>query len=318
MAKVNGSLLLTVEGMELAHVEERNRDTVVADFHRMKMRAERQHDRFYALKDLFSHRFSYGDFYSDFLFRPWQEFHSDKILSCISQNTHQLIQSFSQCIMLEPLGCEAELRGKEEPHAHTGYCNPQGYEDFVGNKKDWEEWHRRWYCCNPQMIDWSKTENDWLPRQDLIIEILKRELLTRFIEDGNNHEDAKRKLAQISDDSIVHEFHKQVMAHKGSNLEGYALQVGDEICLCNYYKYEAVLSDMERQYAKSLRAIYSVVNRYGRTQFISIDFGHGMFEFHDENGNHLGEFRFDGTRNSAAEANHSLKSIYQWRKQIGR
>ena len=36
-------------------------------------------------------------------------------------------------------------------------------------------------------------------------------------------------------------------------------------------------------------------------QFISIDFGHGMFEFHDENGEHQGEFRFDGSQNYGIE-----------------
>lgn len=314
MAQVKGSLLVTAEGMDLANVEEKNRDRVVADFHRMKTDAERQHDRFYAMDDLFSHRFSYGDFYSGFLFKPWPEFHADKILSSISQNTHQLIQSFSQCITMVPLGGEVEFGEKEEPRAHTGYCNPQGYDDFVGNKTQWEEWHREWYCCHPQAIDWSDVDNDWLPRQDLILAILKRELLSKLIDDGLASEDAERELASIPDDKIVHEFHKQVMGHKGRDLEGYALQVGGEICRCNYYRYEAELSDLERQYAKSLRAIYSIVNRNERRQFISIDFGHGMFEFHDERGSHLGEYRFDGTWNSDAKADHSLKSLSLWCK----
>ena len=62
MTAVKGSLLVTAEGMELAHVADVSRDQAVGDFHRMKTEAERQHDRFYALIDLFSHQFSYGEF----------------------------------------------------------------------------------------------------------------------------------------------------------------------------------------------------------------------------------------------------------------
>ena len=99
---------------------------------------------------------------------------------------------------------------------------------------------------------------------------------------------------------------------------GYASKIGGEICRCNYYTYEAELSDMERQFAKSIREIYSIVNKGGLEQFISIDFGHGMFEFHDKNGEHQGEFRFNGTLNSGVEADHRLKSLEQWRKEKGR
>ena len=75
MAAVKGSLLVTAEGMELVHVADDSRDQAVGDFHRMKTEAERHHDRFYALMDLFSHQFSYGDFYTGLLYRPWQDFH---------------------------------------------------------------------------------------------------------------------------------------------------------------------------------------------------------------------------------------------------
>lgn len=101
-------------------------------------------------------------------------------------------------------------------------------------------------------------------------------------------------------------------------MEAYASKIGGEICRYNYYTYEKELSNLERQYAKSLREIYSIVNRNGNLQFISIDFGHGMFESHDENGKHQGEFRFDGcTSNKGSSANHDLKCVSQWRKKRG-
>ena len=314
MVAIKGSLLVTVEGMELAHVPVVSRDDAVVEFHRMKTEADRQHDRFYALSELFSHQFSYGDFYSGLLYRSWPDFHADQVLASISQKTYQLIHSFSQCIMLPPLGSEVNFIQKEKPHAHTGYCNPQGYKDYVGCMSAWENWHREWYTAHPQDLDWSAAQNDWLPRQDLILKILKRELEAKFIEDGLKPEEAKQKVNAIADKDIVHEFHGKVMGRKGDALEGYASRIGGEICRCNYYTYEPELSDMERQYAKSIREIYSITNRNGRLQFISIDFGHGMFEFHDEKGDHQGEFRFDGVLNAGIEFDHGFKCIDKWRK----
>ena len=318
MAKGYGNLLVTAEGMEIAHVVHAQRDRVVCDFFSMKAEAERYGDHFYALNALFSQQFSYGDFYTGFLYRPWDDFHADKVLSGISQNTHQLIQSFSQNIMMKPLDREEEFVKTDEPRAHTGYFNAQGYCDFVGCQPEWEEWHRCWYAAHPSDIDWGRVDNEWLPRQDLILRVLKRELLRKFAEDGLKPEDAKLKLAGIADKDVANLFHEQVMRHKGSQLEAYASKVGGEICRCNYYTYEAELSDLERQYAKSLREIYSIVNRSGKRQFISIDFGHGMFEFHNENGEHQGEFRFDGSYNSPAEIDHGIKCMEQWHKQTGK
>lgn len=318
MTAVKGSLLVMAEGMELACVQAVSRDKVVADFHCMKTEAERQNDRFYAMKDLYSHQFSYGDLYTGLLLRPWPDFHADRILSSISQKTHQLLQSFSQCIRLFPVENEDAFMQKEAPHAYTGYCNTGNYKDYVGCESEWEIWHREWYKTHPQDIDWSTASNDMLPRQDLILKILKRELQSKFVEDGLTPDDAKQKVLSIADTKIVHEFHDKVMGHKGNTIAGYASQIGDEICRCNYYTYEAELSDFERQYAKSLRSIYSIINKDGKMQFISIDFSHGMFEFHDENGNHKGEFRFDGSPNSGVETDHNLKCMERWHKQTGR
>lgn len=317
MTMVKGSLLVKVENMELSNIPADSRDQAVCDFHRMKTDAERKHDCFYALSELFSHQFSYGDFYKGLLYRSWPEFHANQILGSISQKTYQLIQSFSQCIQLLTLDSENDFKQKEFPQAYTGYCNPKEYVEFVGNMPTWEEWHRKWYTTHPQEIDWKGMANDWLPRLDLILDILKRELQTMFVEKGFTHKEAKQKVNAIADDNIVHEFHDQVMKHKGDTLEGYASQIGGEICRSNYYTFEKELSSLEQQKAGSLREIYSIVNKNGQEQFISIDFAHGMFEFLDVNGHHVGEFRFDGSLNSPAEVDHGLKCLEHWRKRWG-
>lgn len=317
MAKTKGSLLVTADGMELAHVDREVQDEVVGDFFKMKTEAERCHDRFYTLPDLYTHQFSYGDFITGFMYREWPSFHADEALANIQQKTHQLIQAFAQCPMLMEVDSVGSFAEKEEPQAHSGFCNLQGFSDFVGNTDAWESWHRDWYTAHPETIDWSKFESNWLPRQDMILDILRCEVKKKM-ENEHGRDEAERLFKQIADAEMVHVFHRDVMGHKGDEKEGYASAIGGEICRCNYYAYEAELSNMERQYAKSIRQIYSIVNKEGKLQFISIDFGHGMFEFHDENGRHQGEYRFDGSYNSGIEEDHSLKCIEQWRKQTGR
>ena len=147
--------------------------------------------------------------------------------------------------------------------------------------------------------------------------ILKRELLAKFKE-TKTPEESQELLEKITDNNVVHEFHRLVMGRQGDAIGGNASSIGGEICRCNYYTYEAELSDFERQYAKNPIEIYSIINRNGKRQFISIDFHHGMFEFHDETGAHLGEYRFDGSFNSNAEADHSLKCMEQWHRQTGK
>lgn len=318
MAKGNGNLLLTIEGLEISHIPETKREKAVLEFYKMKTKAERHQDRFFALKSVYSHVFSYGSFYPNFCNMTWAEFQSYQSLKGISQRVFDLMQGFCQ----NPNACNVDdedtFADKDEPRAHSGYSNLLEYPVFVGDSAAWEKWHREWYKMHPMDIDWDNAANYWFPRQDLILEILKRELLKRFMEDGNEVECAMEMLENIEEKNVVHEFHRQVMARQGNNLEAYASKIGGEICRCNYYTYEDKLSDLERQYAKSLREIYSIVNKNGNLQFISIDFGHGMFEFHDDNGKHQGEFRFDGcTSNKGASADHDLKCLEHWRKKRG-
>lgn len=318
MAKGYGNLLLTEDGLETAHIPEADRERVVVEFYSMKSEAERRKDRFYMLSSVYGHVFSYGTFYQNFCNMSWDEFQKHQSLKGISQRAFDLMQGFYQNPNIASLNDEATFTKKDEPRAHAGYSNPQAYPVFVGDKTAWEQWHQQWYTAHPTDIDWSEAINDWLPRPDLVLEILKRELLSKFIADCGDEEFAKNKLASIAEETIVHEFHGLVMAHKGDALEGYASKIGGEICRCNYYTFEKELSSLEHQKADSLREIYSIVNRNGKRQFISIDFGHGMFEFHNEKGEHQGEFRFDGSYNSPIEIDHGFKCMEQWHKQTGR
>ena len=300
---------MTAEGLETAGIDEKDRDGKVLGFYYMKSEAERHNDRFYALVSVFSHPYSYGAFYPSFVNLSWQEFQACETLKGISETTFEMMQAFCQHPGIEALQDDESFLQKEEPHAHTGYYNSTQKEDFVNNIADWEEWHRKWNVCHQELIDWNGVSNDWLPRLDLVHCILRRELRSVL---GEERADL------IGDSDVVTEFYDKIMKHKGCNIAAYASTIGREVCLSNYYIAEKELSRMEHHAANSLREIYSIVNRHRRRQFISIDFLHGMFEFHDEHGTHLGEFHFDGSFNSKAEVDHSLRCLEQWHRQTGR
>lgn len=303
--KVNGSLLVTTEGLETSCIIDAERDGVVSRFYEMKFEAEHKNDHFYVLESVYRHSFSFGRFYPEFVNMSWSEFRACETLKGISQTTFQMMQSFCKNPSFETLGSEDEFRERSEPHAQSGYINSNEAEDFVNNVKSWEDWHRRWYCCHQEQIDWQGAGSNWFPRMDLILMVLRRELIAEL---GQVIADT------VADSDLVSVFYERVMRHKGCETEAYASKIGGEVCLCNYYVYEPELSKMEQDTARSTRRIYSIVNCQKKTQFISIDFVHGMFEFHNEHGDHLGEYRFDGSFNSCAVADHSLHNVKLWRK----
>ena len=306
---VKGSLLMTAEGLETAGIAEKDRDRKVLGFYDMKLEAERHHDRFYALEAVYNYPYSYGVFYPSFVNMSWQEFQECETLKGISQTTFELMQAFCQHPDIGTLPDKDAFQRKEEPHAYTGYYNPTGDVTFVNNLTDWENWHRMWYSTHQELIDWDSAGNDWLPRLDLVKGIFRRELMLVL---GRERADV------IEEDLVATEFYDKIMKHQGDRIEAYAAAIGREVCLSNYYILEPELSAMEQRRAGKLREIYSIINCQGRRQFISIDFRHGMFEFHNERGDHLGEFHFDGSFNTGIEADHALKCMDQWHRQTGR
>lgn len=315
IGKDRGSLLVTAAGFETETIPENIRDVAVRKFYLMKLEAERHHDSFYALSEVYCHQYTYGAFYPHFVNMSWTDFQACNSLKGISQLTFEMMQGFCQMPNMKTLEDETVFQEMVQPHAHTGYSNPQAFSDYIGDLSDWEEWHRKWYMDNPSMIDWSMAKNNLFPRPDIITKILIRELLKKYLED-HTVEEAMHIVDQIPENEVAHEFHDKVMRHKGGAMEAYSSEIGSKICICNYYKYESELSSLEQQSAAgSFRKIFSIVNPDGCQRFISIDFRHGMFEFHDEHGNHLGEYRFDGSYNSEAEEDHSLRCLDQWLRQ---
>lgn len=314
MGKDRGSLLVNAVGLETALIPENIRDNAVRDFYLMKSEAERHHDRFYALSEVYCHQYSYGTFYPYFVNMSWADLQAFDSLKGISEMTFEMMQGFCQMPDMKTIEEETEFQRAEHPHAYSGYSNAQAFPDFVGNLSEWEEWHRKWYMDHPSDIDWSRAKNEWFPCPDIITNIFRRELLKKFRENHTN-EEAKQMLNQIAANELVNEFHDKVMRHKGDEMEAYASEIGSEICVRNYYRSETDLSLLEQRTVGSHRKIFSILNSDNNQQFISIDFLHGMFEFHNEHGDHLGEYRFDGSYNSGGISDHSLQCLEQWRRQ---
>ena len=302
MAK--GSLLVMSECLETADIAEIERNEAVCSFYEMKSEAERQGNRFYALSTLFSHHFTYGEFYPAFINMSWPEFRECKTLKGINQISFEMMRAFCMNPNINILETKEEFLAKEQPQTTSGYQNANDDEYFVNTMTDLENWQIWWYRTHNEFIDWTGA-NAWFPRLDLILRLLRRELIDLL---GQEYADT------ITDCNLVNVFYEKVMKHKGTEIEAYASKIGEEVCLCNYYKFETELSTMEQQQCHSLRKIFSIINYAGRVQFVSIDFRHGMFEFHDEYGRHLGEYRFDGSLNSGAAADHNLCSIERWRR----
>lgn len=303
MNPIKGHLLVTEVGLETLSIDKAERDKCVLDFFIMKESAEREHDRFYALESLYSHTFSYGLFYPNFANLTWEEFHSCKAFEGISQTTHQLITGVCQNLGFKTIDSRIDFDSLSEPKTEAGFKN-NTQTNLVHNFASWENWHNEWYRNHQDKIDWSLANNAWMPRPDKIISILRDELKRNL--------DSKT-VNNIADTDVPLAFHDKVMRKQGDRIHAYANSVGTAICIANYYKEEPELSSMEQRANGSLRKIFSIINLHGKQQFISIDFVHGMFEFLDENGIHLGEYHFDGTSNSPSDLNHSFRCINQWR-----
>ena len=71
-------------------------------------------------------------------------------------------------------------------------------------------------------------------------------------------------------------------------------KVGDEVAFRNGYSKNDYLSMLNSRKQRSMRAVYS---KLGRTAtYLSLDFESGGFEVFDKNGQHLGQYSFDGVR----------------------
>lgn len=251
-----------------------------------------------------SHEFSYG-YLMDLLYGSWHDFSTKDSLKGISQSVYQ---AMSVALMQHPsLGSEIsndDWSKKNMPKTDFGICKTDTNTSYVNDVFSWQLFRANYYADNQGAYSWNDTDDDFLPNRLLSDRILEREIESQGLGDEYLRLKQNNKAHALA---IV--FHDMVMRRKGPNLHAYTKKIGEEVCRANYYRYEAELSKRERDATNSLRSIFSTINRRGDKQYISLDFRHGMLEYHDCKGVHLGEYRFTGSPNSGATSSHNLHSM---------
>lgn len=232
------------------------------------------------------------------LYSDWNDFENNPALKGIGFNTYlRLID----CFTINP--CPNEINNQ----AYKAYLNRKGYIGlakfgipaillpYTYDYQSYNNWQSDWYRMNPSEIIWS-ADSPFLPNLEYVETVLGEELVS-----------AGKYEYTVGDaqDSRVHKlaiaFHDKVMRMKGGQINPYTLEIGGKICLGNAYTFEKQLSKNEsKACGGDPRSIYSI-EKEGVKQYISLDFAHGMFEFHNVKGTHLGEFHFDGSPNKPAD-----------------
>lgn len=327
-----GSILLTQEGLETSTIEEKSRNESLLNFYMMFDEALKAGDSFYMTEDSLQHKYSYGDYFPAFVHLSWDEFKKIESLRGVEERVYQYITNNFRFISApKSIKDEEEFELQDKPQGQGGIEHSDSTSDFLCNVPRWGEWHCKYLTEHPDRIPW-KENSPFIPNVEVVYKILKEEVLN-YIKREYDEQISKARAPESEIDRIWSEvyndkidrskkgaipmkgnaitlfFHCVVLPSKSkAEMIAYCKQIGKKVCTANYYKYEPKLSSCEEKACGSLRKIYSIV-KAGKKQYISLDFHKGMFEFHDDQGIHLGEYLFDGTKNKDAEESHNLITL---------
>ena len=309
--KVNGSILLDKKGA-FSNINQHNAEYAICDFASMVKEADESKDTLYYDND------------------EWGQFHAkcytpnDSFWHGLGDIAFTLLLNVSNPVFKPfPIGSTKDFDSKPNPRIHGGFlCKGCSLENYVYDEQSINKWHYQWFWDNPDKIDWSKS-NDIFPRYDKTLEVLRKELQKLkgnpdFIS-GLEHLEkqyiASVDIDKLSAQEVVSKFYSLIMDHKAESGEriSYAKEIGSKICELNYYHHEQELEDLNKCNQQIVK-IYSI-KRDDKYQFLSIDKRHGRFELCDDNGDHLCELMFDGTKvENSQKANHSILHISDWKR----
>lgn len=314
--KVNGSILLDKRGA-FPYVHEHNINYAVDDFVFMLEEASKCKDKLYYDSEEWELFHAYGFNPNNVYWKGARSIAYEKLF--LSSN-----RLFTPLIII----AADKFENKPKPRTLGGFkCVGCPKSDYVYDKSTIDKWHNQWFKDNPDEIDWTNT-NGIMPRRDIIIEILRQELIDcqkRIAPDGSNNlglphpkflrlRDTNWK--ETNDDAIVSEHNDIIIKHQGEKIKAYSEKTRSLICSENYYHCEKELSDLEKDHGnKKVYIIYSI-KKDGKYQFLSIDTAHGKFELCNDDGTHIGEIRFDGSSNGddTQDDGHSLQCVTEWKQ----
>lgn len=284
-----GNIFIDGKDIDVSKIDVGQRNQVLSDFFEMSCCAESNGDDFYRVNEQ-----EWDVFYNTLYTEPYWEGVSANIINGLQNN-------FRQPVLL---GIKKDFCQKPDPKTNGGLeYNGHPSTNYIFDIKTWRKWHYDWLCCHPECIVWGK--NVLWPRLDLVICILKEEL-------------KKHNLSIPKKDiDVGNAFYEGIMKHLNErDLYSYATDIGSKICGFNYYHRETELEKLEQHNGNvKAKTIFSI-KKNNKYQFLSIDTQHGMLELCDDNGNHLGEYRFDGTPNgqNTQETDHSLMCVNEWKR----
>lgn len=274
----------------------------------------------------------YGMIAHDYAFGDWQTFIFSSFENARKWNiSNKTYQRMASSLMANP-GVFRDINN-EDWEKCRGFRNDCGFSTihsglhYSGDESTWHNNRVVYYRDNQVEIDWDNRFDygfSFLPnryRSDILLQRIIDKFVTDSIDEEarrnewteeeykNNFPRRYKEIKEKLDENVGVTFHDKIMNDRDGSRMALAEKVGTEICETNFYVYEDKLTKDERKASGSHRKIFGIINKTGEKQYISIDFAHGMFEFHNHKGDHLGEFRFNGLPNSSADPTHSLRTL---------
>lgn len=336
-----GKILLEEKNLLTEEIPREDRDKAVNDFVKMHKAAKQVCDEFYALESL------YGELDAPIFryFKSWGDFIRQEYGKNVSFNSWQALQDiFVQNPNFQSISSLNDFFMQDPPLANAGFRHPGADQILLVDIPTWRKWKENWFSSHPELIDWTGKEGHFFVNDDVIEEILTQEnnlfvnnelrkagvedisktKIDEFINsksDCHTDEDLNKTL---KDNATAIFFHSYVMnSHpRGGDRQGYTNKIGAIICKTNYYVELTDLAKLEKEASpagrmNTQRTIYGIKSVDNKWKFISFDFEKGMFEFYDDDGTHLGEFRFDGSQNASNKSDHNLRCVEIWKRKMG-
>lgn len=309
-----GHLLVTTESLEIKDIPKENRGDSIRDFFNFVTDIDNmKEDSVHISSEVASHQFSYGNIYSGLFYASAQYLKTLGIDGLVYQLMCQNINRPS-------------FNSYKDSKAWDDISQPKGYTGFEGTVAsmspyfyhiypDWLKFKADYYRQHNDEIPWDDRHKNYLPNphyllcnmEDKIKEIGLDEKYKEGCESQGVHKQAVEtlpfRLKKAAD--MLHEYARDL----GGDINAFAEEIGRLYAEANYYVYEADLTSSERAAnGKSLRSIYSLYGQEQKVIYISVDFKHCMLEYHNEVGDHEGEYRLDGTSNKQenGDAEHSF------------
>lgn len=293
-------ICLIKEGLEVSDISDDMFVTVFDDFICFLEIQEKYGEVMYWESSLAVHDFSYGNYFNDLLGAAWNTFSQNKAFKQVSQNQHQLFVATRGQLFCANEITQASWDTIKPPKAYAGFKKELEYAPYIYSKKTWMEWRVESFQHLDYFQSTSSCDERYLPNvefsnlflsyivsceKDLELSITESALLESILPTDTKY---------IVDNVF---YPKMMKVMRPKEREAFITFIGGLICLMNGYKYEVELSNKEEKRCKSKRKIYSKLETPRHKQYISLDFKHGMFEYHDHHGKHLGEYRFNGIFN---------------------